>query len=87
MRRHVGLADGTTTMLSYLIVSGLCLLLVLHIVCKVWQNALEIHSAADNLDLARDLAARAQPAANDNGRNAPRTGWLESSPPKYCHVW
>ena len=46
-------------MLGYLIVSGLCLLLLLHIVCKVWQNALEIHSAADNLDKTRDLAARA----------------------------
>jgi hypothetical protein len=55
MRRQVGLAEEATTMLSYLIVAGLCLLLVLHIVCKVWQNALEIHSAADNLDKTRDL--------------------------------
>ena len=74
-------------MLTYLIVSGLCLLLLLHIVCKSWQNALEIHSAADNFDKARGLAARAQQATNDRERNASRTGWLESSPPKYCHVW
>lgn len=80
-------ADGTTTMLSYLIVSGLCLLLLLHIVCKVWQNALEIHSAADHLDKTRDFAARGQQAANDSERNSSKTGWLESSPPKYCHVW
>jgi hypothetical protein len=33
-------------MLTYLIVSGLCLPLLLHIVCKVWLNALEMHSAA-----------------------------------------
>jgi hypothetical protein len=51
-------------MLTFLTISGLCLLL-LHIIRKVWENALEIHSAADNLD----------------------TGWLEPSPPKYCHVW
>ena len=74
-------------MLNYLIVSGLCLLLLLHIVCKVWQNALELHSAADNLDKARDLAARRQRAANDSVRNASRTVWLESSTPKYGHVW
>lgn len=87
MRRQVGLAERTMTMLTYLIVSGLCLLLVLHIVSKAWQNALETHSAADNLDNTRDLAARAQPAANDSQRNSARTGWLESSPPKYCYVW
>lgn len=84
-------------MLSYLIVSGLCLLLLLHIVCSVWQNALEIHSAADNLEEssstssgsgeACDLAARGQPAINDSECNSSKTGWLESSPPKYCHVW
>jgi hypothetical protein len=74
-------------MLTYLIVSGLCLLLLLHIVCKVLQNALEIHSAADNLNKARVLAARRQQATDDRVRNAPRTGWLESSRPKYCHVW
>ena len=74
-------------MLNYLIVSGLCLLPLLHIVCKVWQNALEIHSAADNFDKARDLAARRQQATNDGQRNFSRTGWLESSSPKYCHVW
>ena len=73
-------------MLSYLIVSGLCLLLLLHIVCKVWQNALEINSAADNLDKTRDFAARGQPATNDSERNSSKTGRLESSPPKYCHV-
>jgi hypothetical protein len=74
-------------MLSYLIVSGLCLLVPLHIVCKVWQKALEIHSAADNLAKTRDFAARGPQAANDGGRNSSTTGWLESSPPKYCHVW
>jgi hypothetical protein len=86
MRRPVGLAEGTTTMLNYLIVSGLCLLLLLHIVCKVLQNALEIHNAADNLDKTRDFAARGQPATNDSERDSSKTGWLESSPPKYCYV-
>jgi hypothetical protein len=74
-------------MLTYLIVSGLCLLFLLHIVCNVWQHALEIHSAADNLDKARYLAARGQQATNDRARNSSRRGWLEPSPPKYCHVW
>ena len=74
-------------MLAYLIVFGLCLLLLLHIVNKVWQNALEIYSAAHNFDKARDVAARGQRAANDSVRNASRTVWLESSTPKYCHVW
>jgi hypothetical protein len=87
MRRQIGLAEGTTTMLTYLIVSGLCLLLLLHVVGKVWQNAVEIHSAADNFDKARDLAARGQQATNDSERNSSRTSWLESSPPKYCYVW
>ena len=87
MRRQVGLAEGTTTMLSYLIVFGLCLLLLLDIVRKVWQNALEIHSAADNLDKTRDFAARGQQATTDITGNSSRTGCLESSPPKYCHVW
>jgi hypothetical protein len=72
---------------TYLIVSGLCLLLVLHIVCKMWQNALEIYSAADNFDKAGDLAARVQQAANDNARNSSRAGLPQSSPPKYCYVW
>ena len=75
MRRRAELAEGTTTMLSYLIVSGLCLLLLLHIVCKVWQNALEVHSAADNLDETRDFAARGQKAANGSERNSSKTGW------------
>ena len=74
-------------MLTYLIVSGWCLLLLLHIVCKVWQNTLEIHSAADNLDKARALGARGQQATNDSEHNSSRTSWLESSRPKYCHVW
>jgi hypothetical protein len=87
MRRQAGLAEGTSTMLSCLIVSGLCLLLLLHIVRKVWQDALEIHSAADNLDKTRGFAARGQQAANDGGRNSSTAGWLKSSPPKYCHVW
>lgn len=73
-------------MLSYLITSGLCLLILLHIVCKVWQNALEIHSAADNLDKTRVLPAREQQATTDSEHNSSGTGWLESSPPKYCHV-
>ena len=74
-------------MLSYLIVSGLCLLLLLHIVCKVWQNALETHSATGKLDETLDFAARGQQAANDCERNCLKTGWLEPSAPKYCHVW
>jgi hypothetical protein len=74
-------------MLTYLIVSGLCLLLVLHLVSKIWQNALEIHSAADSLDKARRLAAPRPQATKHRERNASRTGWLEPSPPKYCHVW
>jgi hypothetical protein len=74
-------------MLTCLIVFGLCLLLVLHIVCKAWQNALEIRGGANNLDKARDLAAQGQRATSDSERNASRTGWLELSPPKYCHVW
>jgi hypothetical protein len=74
-------------MFTYLLVSGWCLLLLLHIVGKVWQNALEIHNAAHNFDKARDVAARGQRAAHDSVRNASRTGWLESSTPKYCHVW
>jgi hypothetical protein len=74
------------TMFTYLFVSGLCLLLLLHIVRKFWQNAVEIHSAAENLDKARDLAARGQQATKDRQRNASRTGWLQTSPPKYCHV-
>ena len=87
MRSQVGLPEATTTMLSYLIVSGLCLLLLLHIVCKVWLNALEMHSAADHFDKSRDWAARGQRTTNDSQRNPSRTIWLESSPPKYCHVW
>ena len=74
-------------MLTFLMISGLCLLLLLNIIRKVWENALEIHSAADNLDKTRDFAARGQQAANDSERNSSRTVWLESSPPKYCHVW
>ena len=74
-------------MLTYLMVSGLCLLLVLHIVRKVWETALEIHSAADNLDKARALAAQGQQATNESERNSSRTSWLEASRPKYCHVW
>jgi hypothetical protein len=74
-------------MLTYLILSGLCLLFLLHIVSKIWQHELEIHSAADNLDKAPDLAARGQQATKHRERNSSKTGWLESSPPKYCHVW
>ena len=73
-------------MLNYLIVSGLCLLLLLHIVCKVLQHALEIHCAADNLDEASDLAAEdskrlTQPAQLLEDRLA------RTVAPKYCHVW
>lgn len=75
------------TMLSYLIVSGLSLSLILHIVRKVWQSAVEIHSAADNFDKTRDFAARGQQAANDSERNPSKTGWPKSPPPKYCQVW
>lgn len=74
-------------MLGYLIVSGLCLLPLLHIVSKVWENALEIHSAADNFDKMREFAARGQQSASDGERNSSKTGWRESSPPKYCHLW
>jgi hypothetical protein len=78
---------GRTTMLTYLIVSGWCLLLLLHIVGKFWQNALEIHGAADNLDKARDVAAPGQQATNDSERNAHgQVGW-NPRPSKYCHVW
>lgn len=73
-------------MLSYLIVSGLCLPLLLHIHCNVWHNALEIHSAAGNLDKTRDFAARGQQAANDSEGNSSTIGWPESSSRKYCHV-
>jgi hypothetical protein len=73
-------------MLDYLLVSGLCLLLLLHIVCKLWQKALEIRSAADNLEKTRDFAARGQQAADDE-RNSSKRGWLKSpSLRKYCHV-
>jgi hypothetical protein len=58
-------------MLTYLIVSGLCLLLLLHVVCKAWQTELEMHSAAENFESARSLATRG----------------LESFRHKYCHVW
>jgi hypothetical protein len=74
-------------MLSYLVVSGLCVLLLLHIVCKVWQKVLEIHSAADNLAKTSDFAARGQQAANSSERNSAQAGCLESSLPKYCDVW
>jgi hypothetical protein len=74
-------------MLSYLIVSGLCLLLLLQIIFKVWQNAIEIHITTDNLNESRDLAARRQEAARDSQRSASRTGGLESLPPKHCDVW
>jgi len=37
-------------MLTFLMISGLCLLLLLHIICKMWENGPEIHSAADNFD-------------------------------------
>jgi hypothetical protein len=73
-------------MLTYLIISGLCLLMLLHVVRRSWQNALEIHSAADNLDKARGLAAPLQQATKDWARNAFRTAWLETSHPKYCDV-
>jgi hypothetical protein len=75
------------TMFTFLFVSGWCLLLVLHIVGKFWQNALEIHSVADNLDKARDVPARGHQAINDSVRNAHgQVGW-NPRPPKYCHVW
>jgi hypothetical protein len=73
-------------MLIYLIVSGWCLLLLLHIAGKFWQNALEIHSAADDLDKARDVAAQRQQATNDSERNAHGQVGSNPRPPKYCHV-
>jgi hypothetical protein len=66
-------------MLANLIVSGLCLLLLLRIVCKAWRRAFEIPSARD-LDKTRDLAARRQQATKDRQRNSPRDSCLESSP-------
>jgi hypothetical protein len=80
MRRQVGLAEDTTTMLSYLIVSGLCLLVLLHTVRKVWQNALEIPSPADNLDKTRGFTVRGQQAANDSELQLLKDRSLESSP-------
>jgi hypothetical protein len=74
-------------MLTYLIVSGWCLLLLLHIVGKFWQSALEIHSAADTFDTARDVAARERQATDDSERRAHEQLSSNSSPPKYCHVW
>jgi hypothetical protein len=74
-------------MLGYLIVFGLCLLLLLQIIFKVWQNAIEIHITTDNLNESRDLAARRQEAARDRQRSASRTGGRESLPPKHCDVW
>jgi pimeloyl-ACP methyl ester carboxylesterase len=68
------------TMFTYLFISGLCLLLLLHIVCKFWQDAVEIHSTADNLDKGRELAARREQATKDPQRNASRTVWLHTSP-------
>ena len=73
-------------MLSYLIVSGLCLLLLLHIVCKVWQHAIEIHCAADNFDEACDLAAQEQQATN-TASATPEDRLAGTVAPKYCHVW
>jgi hypothetical protein len=66
-------------MLANLIVSGLCLLVLLRIVCKAWRRAFGIPSARD-LDETRDLAARRQQATKDRQRNSPRDSCLESSP-------
>ena len=73
-------------MLDYLIASGLCLLLLLHVVGRVLLNALEMHSAADDFDKVRGWA-RGQRATNDSARSSFGAAWLDSSPPKYCHVW
>jgi hypothetical protein len=78
---------GAMKVCTYLLVSGLFLLLLLHVVCKAWQNAVEIHSATHNLDNVRGSAASRDHAVNDRERVASRTGWLKNSPPKYCHVW
>jgi hypothetical protein len=73
-------------MFTYLFISGWCLLLLLHIVGTFWHNALEIHSAANNLDKPRDVAARGQRTTDDSERNAHgQVGW-NTRPPKYCHV-
>jgi hypothetical protein len=74
-------------MLTYLIVSGLCLQLLLHIIGKFWQSVLEMHSAADKFDGARDLAARGQQATIDSEHDAHGQIGSNSHPPKYCHVW
>jgi hypothetical protein len=74
-------------MLTYLMVSGWCLLLLLHIVCKVWQKALETHSAADSFDTARDVNPRGNQPINDSERTAHGQVRSNPRPPKYCHVW
>lgn len=73
-------------MLGYLMIFGLCLLLLIHIISKVWQNRLEKHRAADDSDKTRDIAARGQQAADDTERNSAKTRRPESCPPKYCLV-
>ena len=78
---------GSLTEPASRIVSGPCVPALLHIARKVRQNALEIHSAADDLDTTRDFAVRGQLAANDSVRNSSTTGWLTPPSPKYCHVW
>jgi hypothetical protein len=74
-------------MITYLIVSGWCLLLLLHFVGKFWRNAVEIHGAADKFDKARDVAAQGQQATNERDRNAHGQVGSNPRPPKYCHVW
>jgi hypothetical protein len=43
------------TMFTYLFISGLCLLLLLHIVCKFWQNASRQRLAAQQVNLGQHV--------------------------------
>jgi len=45
MRGQVGPADGTATMLTFQVVFGLCLLILLPIVCEGNVDALEIRGS------------------------------------------
>lgn len=62
-------------MLSHLIASKLRLLLFLGIGCRVWQNTLEMHSAAGKFDRASDFAARGKHATNDSEHNYSTGCW------------
>jgi hypothetical protein len=70
---------------NYLIICGLCLVVLLQVVGTVWQKALEIHRAAtDDFERAHDFTEQGQQTINDCVGNASRKGRPESSRPKYC---